>query len=245
VTFVAAHLAAHEGHFNRRNADFQSLVQNLVFPDETGIFKPHTPLFFLGDLNYRLSVLHPSRSDPNLHTNITPEDQARSDLSLIAALKEHVIDFLETGKFTHLVPHDQLPLSSLALHLYESPITFRPTYKYVSHDPPVYAQTRTPSWTDRILYAPETILTENYTGVTADGFSDHQAVSMEAFLQDGDFHTEEGEMPWEINPGWRQRQEFAEKLGYVFGAIEVMGETRLGVLMAVVALGLVIYYTYH
>jgi len=52
-------------------------------------------------------------------------------------------------------------------------------------------------------------------------------------------------MPWEINPGWRQRQEFAEKLGYIFGAIEFMGETRLGVLMAAMALGVVIFYTYH
>jgi hypothetical protein len=240
-------LAAHEGHFHRRNADFQSLVQNLVFPDERGIFKPHTPLFFLGDLNYRLSVLHPSRSDTNLlnGNSISPEEKAEADLPLIAALKEQIMDFLETGKFTGLVHHDQLPLSLVALHLHESPITFRPTYKYVSHDPPTYAETRTPSWTDRILYSPETILMDDYTSVTGETFSDHQAVSIEAFLQERDFVGEDGRMPWELNPRWRSRQEFAEKLGYVFGTIEVMGETRVGILMAVIALGMITFYLYH
>src|SRR5437773_1944088 len=93
VTFVAAHLAAHEGSFYRRNADFQSLVQNVVFQDQTGIFKPHTPLFFLGDLNYRLSVLHPSRSGSKLI--ISPEEQSQEDLSLIATLRENIFDFFE------------------------------------------------------------------------------------------------------------------------------------------------------
>jgi endonuclease/exonuclease/phosphatase family metal-dependent hydrolase len=244
VTFVAAHLAAHEGHFDRRNADFQSLVQNVVFPDESGIFKPHVPLFFLGDLNYRLSVLHPSRSDTNLHT-ISPEEQAESDLSLITALKGQIMDFLETGKFTNLVPHDQLPLSPLALHLHESPITFQPTYKYESYAPPTYAPTRIPSWTDRILYSPETILTDDYTSTTSKTFSDHQAVSMGAVLQEGDFSEEDGDMPWGINTGWRGRQAFGESLGYLFGAIEVMGETKVGVLMGAMTVAAVTYYMYR
>jgi endonuclease/exonuclease/phosphatase family metal-dependent hydrolase len=242
VTFVAAHLAAQEGRFHRRNADFQSLVQNLVFQDQTGIFKPNTPLFFLGDLNYRLSVLHPSRSGSRLTDS--PEEHTPEELSLIATLKENILDFLETGKFSHLVRHDQLPLSPLALHLHEAPITFGPTYKYTSHDPPTYATTRTPSWTDRILHSPETILTMDYKSTTCATFSDHQAVSLTAILRNKDFETEEGLMPWDINPGWRERREFGEKLAYVMGAVELMGETKVRVILLTVIFSAIAFYLY-
>ena len=223
VTFVAAHLAAHEGSFYRRNADFQSLVQNVVFQDQTGIFKPHTPLFFLGDLNYRLSVLHPSRSGS----------------------KENIFDFFETGRFSHLVPHDQLPLSPLALHLHETPITFSPTYKYISHNPPTYTTTRTPSWTDRILYSPETILTKDYRSSTSSTFSDHQAVSLTAFLRNEDFEYEEGSMPWEINPRWRERREIGEKLAYAVGAFALLRETKRRMIIVVIFLTAITLYLYY
>jgi hypothetical protein len=241
VTFVAAHLAAHERRFYRRNADFQSLVQNLVFPDQTSIFKPHVPLFFLGDLNYRLSVLHPSRSTTKL--SISPDEEPSPEvLSLIETLKENILDFLETGKFTNLVPHDQLPLSPLALHLSEAPITFSPTYKYVSHDPPTYTTTRTPSWTDRILYSPETIVTKDYKSTTCATFSDHQAVSLSAVLRAEDFDTEGGVTPWGINPSWRERRALAEKLAYVFGAMEFIEETKAGIIvLGFVLCGIALY----
>src|SRR5579859_7645137 len=227
LTFVAAHLAAHEGHFYRRNADFQSLVENLVFPDMTGIFKSRTPLFFLGDLNYRLSALHPSRSASKL--SITPDEEiSAEDQSLITTLKNNIVDFLETGKFIKLIPHDQLPLSPLAMHLHEAPITFGPTYKYDSHDPPTYASHRTPSWTDRILYSPETIETKDYQSTTSPTFSDHQAVSLTAILKDTDFETENSTMPWELNPNWHKRREISDKLGVLVGAIEYLGMTKTG-----------------
>ena len=243
VTFVAAHLAAHEGSFYRRNADFQSLVQNVVFQDQTGIFKPHTPLFFLGDLNYRLSVLHPSRSGCKL--TISPEERSQEDLSLIATLRENIFDFFETGRFSHLVPHDQLPLSPLALHLHETPITFSPTYKYISHNPPTYTTTRTPSWTDRILYSPETILTKDYRSSTSSTFSDHQAVSLTAFLRNEDFEYEEGSMPWEINPRWRERREIGEKLAYAVGAFALLRETKLRMIIVVIFLTAITLYLYY
>jgi hypothetical protein len=244
VTFVAAHLAAHEGRFYRRNADFQCLVENVVFPDQTGIFKRNTPLFFLGDLNYRLSVLHPSRSSTKL--SISPDHDSLDDLSLIEILKEAILDFLETGKFHKLVPHDQLPLSPLALHLYEAPINFSPTYKYISHDPPTYANNRTPSWTDRILFSPETIRTTSYKSTTCATFSDHQAVSLTAVLRDEDFESEDGVMPWSINPNWRRRREFADKLAYVAGTMEHMGESQIGVLVFLgFVVGSMLYFYYN
>jgi endonuclease/exonuclease/phosphatase family metal-dependent hydrolase len=242
VTFVAAHLAAREGHFYRRNADFQSLVQNLVFPDQTGIFKPKTPLFFLGDLNYRLSVLHPSRSGSKLTPS--PDETPEDDPSLIALLKENILDFLETGKFSHLVTHDQLRLSTLALHFHEAPITFSPTYKYTSHDPPTYATTRHPSWTDRILYSPETISTKDYRSTTCATFSDHQAVSLSVVLRADDFESEEGLMPWDTNPRWRERRELGEKLAYAVGALELINETKVGIIIVVIILSGMALYIY-
>lgn len=243
MTFVAAHLAAREGHFDRRNADFQSLVQNLVFQDGSGIFKPKTPLFFLGDLNYRLSVLHPSRSGSKL--TISPEETVQDELSLITTLKDNIMDFLETGKFSHLATHDQLPLSPLALHLHESPITFSPTYKYVSHDPPTYSTNRTPSWTDRILYSPETITTKDYKSTTCVTFSDHQAVSLTAVLYTEDFETEDGVMPWDINPAWRGRRALGDTLAYIVGALQFVQATRAAMLVLIIIVGcLALYYLY-
>ena len=244
VTFAVAHLAAQEDYFDRRNQDFQTLVQNLVFPDQTGIFQPHTPLFFLGDLNYRLSALHPSRSTSKVNLINNQAEIIDETPSLVAKLKEALVDFLATGKFLKLVPHDQLPLSPLALHLTESPITFGPTYKYVSYNPPKYASHRTPSWTDRILYTPDTIQTADYNSITSESFSDHQAVSLNAVLRQADFEAEDGIMPWEINPSWRERRELGEKLGYLTGLMEYMEESKIGLLVIAAILGPLALYWY-
>lgn len=244
VTFAVAHLAAQEDYFDRRNQDFQTLVQNLVFPDQTGIFKPHTPLFFLGDLNYRLSALHPSRSTSKVNLVTQQIEKIDETASLVSKLKDSLADFLQTGKFLRLVSHDQLPLSPLALHLTEQPITFSPTYKYVSYDPPKYAAHRTPSWTDRILYTPETIQATDYMSMTSESFSDHQAVSLNAVLRPEDFEAEDGVMPWEVNPNWRQRRDLGETLGYLAGLTEYMGETRLGFLVLAAILGPLFLYWY-
>jgi hypothetical protein len=195
-------------------------------------------------LNYRLSVLHPSRSATKL--SISPDNDNFDDLSLIEILKEAILDFLETGRFHKLVPHDQLPLSPLALHLFEAPINFSPTYKYISHDPPTYANNRTPSWTDRILFSPETIRTTDYKSTTCDTFSDHQAVSLTAVLRDEDFEAEEGVMPWSVNPNWRGRREFADKLAYIAGSMEFMGESKIGVsLFLGLVIGSMLYLYYN
>ena len=89
-----------------------------------------------------------------------------------------------------------------------------------------------------------TILTKDYRSSTSATFSDHQAVSLTAFLQNKDFESEEGLMPWEINPGWRERREFGEKLAYAIGALEFMGETNVGIIMIVIILTGITMYLY-
>jgi hypothetical protein len=244
VTFTVAHLAAQEDYFDRRNQDFRTLVQNLVFADHTGILKPRTPLFFLGDLNYRISALHPSRSTSKVNRLTQQLETIDETASLLAKLKDSLTDFLQTGKFLRLVPHDQLLLSPLALYLTEQPITFSPTYKFVSYNPPKYAAHRTPSWTDRILYTPRTIQATEYRAVTSESFSDHQAVSLDAVLRAEDFEGEDGLMPWDINPNWRERRELGEKLGYLAGMAEYMGETKVGLLVLAAIVGPLFLYWY-
>ena len=195
-------------------------------------------------MNYRLSALHPNRSTSKLNLLTRQVETIDETSSLVAKLKEALVDFLSTGKFLSLAPHDQLPLSPITLHLTEQPITFRPTYKYVSYDPPKYAAHRTPSWTDRILYTPETILATDYISLTSESFSDHQAVSLNAVLRPEDFEAEEGSMPWELNPNWRQRKDLGEKLGYLAGLTEYMGETKVGYLVIAAILGPLFLYWY-
>lgn len=181
LTFVAAHIAPMEHAYERRNQDWRSIVERLVFTKsgdngddaereeqeedttnllqrnrrkvESGIFSPRSHLFFAGDLNYRTSDVPP-----------IPEDHARYP-------QPHA----NPGDASHhskLFQNDQLTRELRAkrtLHgLSEAPITFPPTYKYSDEaqkaallgeqaqdglgDTWKWATRRWPSWCDRILY---------------------------------------------------------------------------------------------
>ena len=174
LTFVAAHLAPMEDGLQRRNDDWRSIVEGLVFTSEvkkayirderdedapllqgalkdgstsTGMYTPNTYLFFGGDLNYRTSELKPH-----------PED--------VENFPQPTKDISDPRHFSHLLEHDQLTAqlqAKNALHgLTEAPINFPPTYKYADepHQPVQgedvtqwnWATHRWPSWCDRILY---------------------------------------------------------------------------------------------
>ncbi|KAI7122149.1 DNase I-like protein [Hortaea werneckii] len=144
-TFVAAHLAPMEPEWERRNQDWRSICENLVFEPESQqpndiapqspetepllskprsfsnpstLFQPSTHLFLLGDLNYRASDTPP---DPN---NPSPTNWAQNPIPS------------DPSHYTHPLAHDQLSREKAAgktLHnLVEAPITFPPTYKYSS-----------------------------------------------------------------------------------------------------------------
>ncbi|GAB1742180.1 hypothetical protein NU219Hw_g7742t1 [Hortaea werneckii] len=147
-TFVAAHLAPMEPEWERRNQDWKSICENLVFepesqPNDTKtphsetepllskpssppaqsspstLFQPRTYLFILGDLNYRASDTPPIPGNPS---PIWPQP--------------NITDPTDPHHYTHLLAHDQLAREKAAgktLHtLLEAPITFPPTYKYSS-----------------------------------------------------------------------------------------------------------------
>ncbi|KAL3495925.1 Endonuclease/exonuclease/phosphatase [Aspergillus germanicus] len=179
LTIVAAHLAPMEDAVARRNSDWRSIVERLVFSDAKtstpenddneesesaallsnnanttkypGIFAPGNYLFLGGDLNYRTADRFPSKQD-NLRF---PQADAQPNDSL---------------HFSHLFEYDQLKREmsqSRCFHgLAEAPISFPPTYKYhaeaqvAARDPThadkppqwKWASHRWPSWCDRILF---------------------------------------------------------------------------------------------
>lgn len=55
-TIVVAHLSANEGYVERRNKDSWRLLRSLEFKDGWSVIKPGSHVFFMGDLNYRVSL---------------------------------------------------------------------------------------------------------------------------------------------------------------------------------------------
>ncbi|KAL3461555.1 Endonuclease/exonuclease/phosphatase [Aspergillus heterothallicus] len=180
LTIVAAHLAPMEDAVARRNSDWRSIVERLVFSDPAstrsrndeneesesaallsgssnsnngypGIFAPGSYLFLGGDLNYRTSDRFPSKQDILRF----PQADAAPDDPL---------------HYSHLFKDDQLKREMSQLRCFhgltEAPISFPPTYKYhseaqiVARDPSQpdkpphwkWAGHRWPSWCDRILF---------------------------------------------------------------------------------------------
>ncbi|QIW94670.1 hypothetical protein AMS68_000188 [Peltaster fructicola] len=137
-TFVAAHLAPMESAWERRNEDWRSICERLVFTSEAtqqrrssedepllgkddseqsgsheqGMFSPLNSLFFGGDLNYRTSDVKPQQDDHK--TWAAPH----------------------TDDFASMLKQDQLTRERNAgktLHLMdEADVTFPPSYKYSS-----------------------------------------------------------------------------------------------------------------
>lgn len=115
MTLVTAHLAAHDYNVSRRNLDWKSIVERMVFYQHEGeeryqIYDTDY-LYVLGDLNYRTSKTEPKKLD-----------------------KETLSTLLEKQQYKAVLAHDQLAIESLAgrtlQHLVEEDIVFPPTYKY-------------------------------------------------------------------------------------------------------------------
>lgn len=124
-SFVCAHLTAHETHLKHRIADYHHIVRTLLFPPSPSF--PDEPLttmyatshlFFLGDLNFRVSIppSHP------FHTTLCSEEgqSMLTDEKTREVLKEYdqLINERRNGR--------------VFIGLRESPFwTFKCTYKHV------------------------------------------------------------------------------------------------------------------
>ncbi|KAB8072316.1 Endonuclease/exonuclease/phosphatase [Aspergillus leporis] len=179
LTFVAAHLAPMEYAVQRRNEDWRSIVERLVFDRVTSGNRENVET---GDDSESTALLHGSTrssgddcrgifipssyfflaGDLNYRTsNASPrqEDCAR--------FPQPEVDTADPRHFSHLLKEDQLTREmqqSRSFHgLSEAPINFPPTYKYTSaarqaatrdggSQEWLWTSTRWPSWCDRVLY---------------------------------------------------------------------------------------------
>ncbi|EGN93287.1 hypothetical protein SERLA73DRAFT_116094 [Serpula lacrymans var. lacrymans S7.3] len=180
-TFVCAHLAAHEPKLAQRVADYNHIVKTLLFPalPTSGLTGPTTMystshLFFLGDLNFRVSI-------PPSHPLIasTKRDEAVAYMktqTLRAELKEYDQLLVERRKGRVFIGLKEAEFWS-----------FQCTYKYQLGEVDKYSTKRTPSWTDRIMFAthtdsPDTPEKSNitsllYTSIPSYTTSDHKPVA--------------------------------------------------------------------
>eukprot|EP00698_Gefionella_okellyi_P011920 TRINITY_DN317_c0_g1_i1.p1 TRINITY_DN317_c0_g1~~TRINITY_DN317_c0_g1_i1.p1 ORF type:complete len:675 (-),score=112.24 TRINITY_DN317_c0_g1_i1:505-2529(-) len=168
--FVNCHLAASLDHVSRRNQDYKDLCRRLTLalPQETqqqqqanvmylntqfGVFD-HDHLFWMGDLNYRISL-------PDLE------------------IKQRI----EMQEYSYLLKHDQLliqkELGKAFVELQEAPITFQPTYKF---DPgtdryDTSEKKRSPAWCDRVQWRGQGIKCLRYSSCPKFLTSDHKPVS--------------------------------------------------------------------
>ena len=153
--FVASHLNAGEGTDNlqRRNADYHQIVKGLDFDYDTRRVSDHDCVFWLGDLNYRLTASRP-----------------------------HVLAQIARADWPGLVATDELTRARMAHTAFggfsEPPIGFAPSYKLQPHArPDVYVEDRVPSYTDRVLYlGGARVLPSGYMRLDS-ALSDHRPVA--------------------------------------------------------------------
>ncbi|QLQ79690.1 hypothetical protein HG537_0C03380 [Torulaspora globosa] len=134
--FVNAHLSAGINNIDERRNDYESIIKGISFTRSKTI-PHHDSIFWLGDLNYRISLSN---------------EEVRKELTS-----------REEGYIDRLLRYDQLTReinSGVIFQDFREPtLKFRPTYKF-DHGTDNYdssEKARTPSWTDRIIYKGENL----------------------------------------------------------------------------------------
>ena len=165
LTFVAAHLAPFEKECERRNEDWRTICENLVFEDVQGASsraiaprggggRESEPLLAPAkkDSHPEGTLFHPASHvffAGDLNYRASDSSPSASDFDSWPQPADSVSD---ARHFSHLLKHDQLTRERKAgrtlHHLEESDIDFPPTYKYstaaqkhVAHSDIVSAQT--------------------------------------------------------------------------------------------------------
>ena len=251
MTFVSAHLAPMEDGLERRNEDYRSIAERLVFesdpsnstadPSEetpllqetssgssgkskhSGIYHPSSHLFFAGDLNYRTSSVSPSPEDVQSFPQPTKDPKSPSHYSHLLT-KDQLTQQMKEGKTLH--------------GLQEAPIDFPPTYKYRSKGDITldseqhwnWASHRWPSWCDRIFYSPTNIKAQSYQALPLFGTSDHRPVALSVSVPLGPVKNafQEPSIPFSIDPEWRAKRDAARRKEVMFGFLAYLAWTYEG-----------------
>lgn len=157
LCFVNSHLAAHVEEFERRNQDFHDICGRTQFTNfvPTKGIKDHDQIFWIGDLNYRITEM-----DHNTVKKLLDINNIRAVLGADQLRKQCDFQNVFSGYM-------------------EGRITFMPTYKY---DPGTdnwdsSEKTRAPAWCDRIFWKGEIIKQLCYRSHPKLNISDHKPVS--------------------------------------------------------------------
>jgi hypothetical protein len=129
ICLVNCHLTPHDHLLKERIDDYQEILTGQSFSyQETSNILFHDYVFWLGDLNFRLTG---------------------------NATSQHITETVSKGRHADLLKDDQLSIvrqsGDAFSELQEMPISFPPTYKFET-GLDNYDQKRRPGWTDRILY---------------------------------------------------------------------------------------------
>lgn len=158
ICFVNSHLAAHVEEYERRNQDFRDICNRTRFAQPNQLpktIKDHDHIYWLGDLNYRITEL-----DPSTVKRMVSEHNFGPVLEWDQLKQQHKIDNVFSGYL-------------------EGPINFKPTYKY---DPGTdnwdsSEKNRAPAWCDRIFWKGKEITQLAYRSHPSLNISDHKPVS--------------------------------------------------------------------
>ncbi|CAH1122568.1 unnamed protein product [Ceutorhynchus assimilis] len=155
LCFVNCHLAAHVEEFERRNQDYKDIDTRINFRKSPHEIKDHDQIYWLGDLNYRITDLNTSQ----------------------------VKTLLQRSEMNTLLKVDQLNQQKergrVLVNYIEGDITFPPTYKFDlnSDTYDTSEKARPPAWTDRILWRGRGIHQVSYRSHMDIKMSDHKPVS--------------------------------------------------------------------
>ncbi|KAG9396527.1 inositol polyphosphate 5-phosphatase ocrl [Carpediemonas membranifera] len=189
VCVVCAHLAADIAQVVRRNQDFNDIIKRMRFPvpdqihSHSGVLSQkssidgkfgvydHDYVFWVGDLNYRLTTT----DYQFVHGQIAAAKNAEDPIE----------------GFKELMKHDQLQIQrdngEVFPHFNECPIAFPPTYKFVPDTQEYVAEAqdkpRIPAWCDRVLYRVKdasagSVTPHKYSWHPELTISDHKPVSL-------------------------------------------------------------------
>lgn len=183
---VNMHLAAGKKNQEKRNENFNRIMENIHFEHIDQIFKQHLNYYytknskeiislfdcciFMGDFNYRL--------DKDI-------DYVKSLLSVKTNYTNKEKEVIEK-----LILFDQRKCNNTDLiQFQECPITFLPTFKFVpgTDEYWFHSDNKLPGWTDRILYKYNkdkiTFTPNKYTSIMEMKISDHKPVLLDFLIE--------------------------------------------------------------
>ncbi|XP_032594813.1 inositol polyphosphate 5-phosphatase K [Drosophila grimshawi] len=132
LSFVVAHLAAHDHQLDERIEDYKQILENHHYHVKRyREIYDHDYVFWFGDLNFRLNG-----SDTATEVRDALRDEQQHD-ALIQ--RDQLYDVREKSQMAFQVLHERLP-------------AFPPTFKF-KEGTSDYDLKRRPAWTDRIMYA--------------------------------------------------------------------------------------------